>query len=64
MCLVPWGKFGSGEGPIWMNRVICTGTEMTLGNCSFPGWGVVDVCLHSDDVGVICFDGKLVSMHT
>ncbi|KAL5494002.1 hypothetical protein EMCRGX_G015270 [Ephydatia muelleri] len=60
VCLVPWATFGPGDGPIWMNLVNCIGTEMTLSNCTFPGWGVVGGCTHEDDVGVICFDEHLL----
>ncbi|XP_036431273.1 scavenger receptor cysteine-rich type 1 protein M130-like [Colossoma macropomum] len=45
--------FGPGSGPIWMNYVHCNGSESTLKNCIFLGWGK-HYCHHNKDAGVIC----------
>ncbi|XP_076153262.1 uncharacterized protein LOC143136434 [Alosa pseudoharengus] len=41
-------RFGQGSGPIWMDDVKCTGTELTLTSCPFGAlWS-------HEDAGVIC----------
>ncbi|XP_055046924.2 scavenger receptor cysteine-rich domain-containing protein DMBT1-like [Misgurnus anguillicaudatus] len=52
--------FGPGVGPIWMDDVYCTGTELSLKECSFRGWSSYNYN-HSFDVGVICRDIRLVN---
>eukprot|EP00731_Ephydatia_muelleri_P010994 Em0005g1580a len=49
------GEFGQGNGTIWMNNVTCTGSESSLDQCSFNGWGIHD-CVHAKDAGVVCRD--------
>ncbi|XP_025112203.1 deleted in malignant brain tumors 1 protein-like [Pomacea canaliculata] len=44
---------GAGRGPIWMDDLGCTGSEATLDQCPFNGWGEHD-CDHKEDVGVSC----------
>ncbi|XP_067248166.1 uncharacterized protein [Chanodichthys erythropterus] len=51
--------FGPGSGPIWMNLVLCAGSESTLKNCGASGWGK-NTCDHTKDAGVICSEVRLV----
>ena len=43
-----------GSGRIWMTDVHCNGHEATLQECQFTSEVPVDVCSHSNDVGVVC----------
>lgn len=42
-----------GKGPIWMDGLSCHGTETTIADCQFNGWGN-NTCNHSQDVAVSC----------
>ena len=50
---VPGGTFGSGSGPIFLDDVICTGSEPSLLQCYSNEVGVHN-CDHSEDAGVQC----------
>ncbi|XP_060582023.1 deleted in malignant brain tumors 1 protein-like, partial [Ruditapes philippinarum] len=45
--------FGAGKLPITLDDDICTGTELSLSQCSHNDWGTHN-CSHKDDVGVSC----------
>ncbi|XP_072463765.1 soluble scavenger receptor cysteine-rich domain-containing protein SSC5D isoform X2 [Notamacropus eugenii] len=47
------GRFGWGEGPIWLDDVACSGTEVRLANCPAAPWGKHN-CAHNEDVGITC----------
>ncbi|XP_042603554.1 scavenger receptor cysteine-rich type 1 protein M130-like [Cyprinus carpio] len=46
--------FGEGSGKVWISDLQCTGSELTLTNCRFSGWGIE--ANHTKDAGVICSD--------
>ncbi|XP_070585596.1 soluble scavenger receptor cysteine-rich domain-containing protein SSC5D isoform X2 [Erythrolamprus reginae] len=55
--------FGRGSGPIFLDDVNCTGTEMSIKDCRGRSVGEHD-CDHSEDAGVICsgpLDVRLVN---
>ena len=46
------------KGISWLQYLHCTGTEMSIANCSHTyAWGLA--CYHNADVGVTCKMGKL-----
>ncbi|XP_052829164.1 deleted in malignant brain tumors 1 protein isoform X2 [Octopus bimaculoides] len=51
------GSFGPGVGSIWLDNVICNGTENNLMQCKHRGIGTHN-CDHKEDAGVICFTTK------
>ena len=44
--------FGAGSGPIYLDDVGCSGSELRLVNCSYSH-DTAD-CTHSEDAGVRC----------
>ena len=45
--------YGQSSGQIWLDEINCTGTELTIEDCSHNGWGIQD-CSHGKDAGVQC----------
>ncbi|NWJ01009.1 WC11 protein, partial [Crypturellus undulatus] len=45
--------FGEGMGPIWLQQVVCRGTERSLWDCKVP-CGNSGACQHKEDAAVNC----------
>lgn len=48
-------SFGGGSGVIWLDDVMCDGTEPSIFTCPSSEWGDHN-CEHTEDAGVICTD--------
>ncbi|XP_052845541.1 uncharacterized protein LOC128258146 isoform X5 [Drosophila gunungcola] len=48
--------FGIGNGPIWLDQVMCFGNETSLDKCSHWNWGDHN-CNHTEDVALHCTAG-------
>ena len=46
--------FGQGSGSIWLDSVLCAGSESILASCGHLGVGITVSCDHSSDTGVRC----------
>ena len=45
--------YGESSGEIRLDNINCTGTELTIENCSHNGWGIHN-CDHEESAGVVC----------
>ena len=55
--------FGQGDGPIYLDSVMCMGNESNLTECQHQGIGSHD-CTHSEDAGAVCPSESCMHMHT
>ena len=53
-------RYGVGDGLIWLNNVVCKGTEQYIGECSLGGWRPQN-CSHQQDVAVSCTNSTSVT---
>ena len=56
-----YNQFVQGVGQIWLDDVVCTGTEDLLSDCEHREWGNHN-CVHGEDAGVIC-GGRTIIVH-
>ena len=52
----PRAFYGQGSGQIWLDNLLCVGTEVTIGNCTHNGWGSHN-CAHFEDASANCTAG-------
>ena len=59
-------SFGAGTGRIWLNGLLCSGSERRLIDCSHDTIASSDGCDgHSDDAGLRCEEGeKILNTYT
>ena len=46
--------YGQGTGHIFLDNVLCDGSEPVLAKCGHLGVNITRSCSHGDDAGVIC----------
>ena len=50
--------FGQGSGPIWLDNILCTNSELTIASCGHLGFNITRSCSHSEDAGVKCYESQ------
>ena len=50
----PMFGVGASTDPIFLYNLSCSGQENNISECNHSGVGNVFICVHGDDVGVIC----------
>ena len=45
--------FGRGKGQIWLDNLLCSGSETRLIDCTHNGFGIHN-CHHGEDAGLFC----------
>lgn len=53
--------YGQGTGPIFLNELMCTGTETSLLDCPYNS---DPNCVHNEDAGVRCIGERKYQMTT
>lgn len=53
-------RWSGATGPIFMDELMCSGREASIGDCQFDGYGNHD-CDHTEDAGVICNAGNVTN---
>ena len=56
-----YNYFRQKTGPIWLDDLICSGSELTLLQCPHNGLGSHD-CGHDKDASVMCSGSKTGSL--
>ena len=49
-------RFGQGLGPIWLDSIVCSGSESTLLSCGHLGINVTRSCNSNEIAGVRCYE--------
>ena len=53
--------FGEGSGKIFLNNLVCNGTEKNLVQCSRKD-NSTETCDHSEDASVVCASKEIVEL--